>query len=159
MDYVEGRDLSVMVKESGPRSVVEACEMTRQAAVGLAYAHQHGLVHRDIKPGNLFATKQSVIKILDLGLALAHCDRLQDSDGQALTMTGQFLGTPDYMAPEQWEDSHTADGRADLYSLGCTLFFLLTGRAPYADADHPAPLPSDFVRGHHVAVRRAHATV
>ena len=146
MEYVEGRDLSVMVKERGPRSVIEACEMIRQAAVGLAHAHHHGLVHRDIKPGNLFATKNSLIKILDLGLALAHGDRQQDSDAGALTTMGQFLGTPDYMAPEQWENSHTADGRADLYALGCTLFFLLTGRAPYADAAHPSL--ASKMRGH-----------
>jgi WD40 repeat protein/serine/threonine protein kinase len=148
MEYVEGRDLSVMVKERGPRSVVEACEMILLAALGLAHAHQHGMVHRDIKPGNLFAIKQSVIKILDLGLALSLEDCPQDagSDGQALTVMGQFLGTPDYMAPEQWEDSHTADGRADLYSLGCTLFFLLTGRAPYADDEHPSM--ASKMRGH-----------
>ena len=145
MEYVEGRDLSVMVKERGPRSVIEACEMIRQAAVGLAHAHQHGLVHRDIKPGNLFATKSSLIKILDLGLALAQGDT-PDSDAGALTAMGQFLGTPDYMAPEQWENSHTADGRADLYALGCTLFFLLTGRAPYADAAHPSL--ASKLRGH-----------
>ncbi len=146
MEYVEGRDLSVMVKERGPRSVIEACEMIRQAAVGLAHAHQHGMVHRDIKPGNLFATKQSVIKILDLGLALAQGDQAPDSDAGALTVMGQFLGTPDYMAPEQWENSHTADGRADLYSLGCTLFFLLTGRAPYSDDEHHSM--ASKMRGH-----------
>ena len=146
MEYVEGRDLSVLVKERGPRSVIEACEMIRQAALGLAHAHQHGMVHRDIKPGNLFATKQSVIKILDLGLALSLEDRPQDAGSDVLTVMGQFLGTPDDMAPEQWEDSHTADGRADLYSLGCTLFFLLTGRAPYADDEHHSL--ASKMRGH-----------
>ena len=130
MEYVEGTDLSELVKARGPLSVRDACKAIRQAAMGLEHAHQHGLVHRDIKPSNLFVTKSGQIKLLDLGLA-----RLGD-DGEhqrGLTTIGQILGTPDYMAPEQWDDTHSVDARADLYSLGCTLFFVLTGRAPYAD--------------------------
>ncbi len=130
MEYVEGTDLSELVKARGPLSVRDACKAIRQAAMGLEHAHEHGLVHRDIKPSNLFVTKSGQIKLLDLGLA-----RLGD-DGEhqrGLTTVGQVLGTPDYMAPEQWDDTHSVDARADLYSLGCTLFFVLTGRAPYAD--------------------------
>ena len=130
MEYVEGTDLSELVKARGPLSVRDGCKAIRQAAMGLEHAHQHGLVHRDIKPSNLFVTKSGQIKLLDLGLA-----RLGD-DGEhqrGLTTVGQVLGTPDYMAPEQWDDTHSVDARADLYSLGCTLFFVLTGRAPYAD--------------------------
>ena len=130
MEYVEGTDLSVLVKTRGPLSVRDACKAIRQAALGLQHAHEHGLVHRDIKPSNLFVTKSGQIKLLDLGLA-----RLGDDGEQqrGLTTVGQILGTPDYMAPEQWDDTHSVDARADLYSLGCTLCFVLTGRAPYAD--------------------------
>jgi serine/threonine protein kinase/formylglycine-generating enzyme required for sulfatase activity len=130
MEYVEGTDLSVLVKTRGPLSVRDACKAIRQAALGLQHAHEHGLVHRDIKPSNLFVTKSGQIKLLDLGLA-----RLGDDGEQqrGLTSVGQILGTPDYMAPEQWDDTHSVDARADLYSLGCTLCFVLTGRAPYAD--------------------------
>ncbi len=130
MEYIEGTDLSVLVKTRGPLSVRDACKAIRQAALGLQHAHEHGLVHRDIKPSNLFVTKSGQIKLLDLGLA-----RLGDDGEQqrGLTSVGQILGTPDYMAPEQWDDTHSVDARADLYSLGCTLCFVLTGRAPYAD--------------------------
>ena len=129
MEYVEGTDLSELVKTRGPLSVRDACKAIRQAAMGLQHAHEHDLVHRDIKPSNLFVTKSGQLKLLDLGLA-----RLNDGEHQrGLTTIGQVLGTPDYMAPEQWDDTHSVDARADLYSLGCTLFFVLTGRAPYAD--------------------------
>jgi serine/threonine protein kinase/WD40 repeat protein/formylglycine-generating enzyme required for sulfatase activity len=142
MEYIDGTDLSEFVKSRGPQPVRQACELLRQATLGLAAAHKLGLVHRDIKPSNLFLTKPrdggsgSMVKILDLGLA-----RLQDdtpaTDRRAnLTGTGTMMGTPDYMAPEQWGDTHSVDGRADLYALGCTLFYLLTGRAPYGDEAH-----------------------
>ena len=136
MEYVDGQDLGQLVKARGARMVREACEMIRQAAVGLAYAHKNGLVHRDIKPSNLFLTKDGKIKILDLGLARLQGDGLAADVGAGLTGTGQVLGTPDYMAPEQWEDTHTVGPACDLYALGCTLFFLLTGRAPFADDRH-----------------------
>ena len=133
MEYVEGRDLQELVKAKGPMSVVNACKAIRQAALGLAAAHKLGLVHRDIKPSNLFVTKQTgQIKILDMGLALLS----QEETPAALTSTGQCFGTPDYMAPEQWEDAHTCDARADLYSLGCTLFLLLVGRTPYGGDEY-----------------------
>ena len=117
----------------GPMSVVNACKAIRQVALGLGAAHKLGLVHRDIKPSNLFVTKETgQIKILDMGLALLS----QEEAPAALTSTGQCFGTPDYMAPEQWEDAHTCDGRADLYALGCTLFLLLVGRTPYGGDEY-----------------------
>ncbi len=128
MEYIEGTDLSVLVKERGVLSVRDACKTIRQAALGLQHAHEHGLVHRDIKPSNLFLTKSGQVKLLDLGLARLGGD---DKENAGLTSSGQMLGTPDYMAPEQWDDTRSADARADLYSLGCTLSYLLTGKAPF----------------------------
>jgi WD40 repeat protein/tRNA A-37 threonylcarbamoyl transferase component Bud32 len=130
MEYVEGIDLAQLVKEKGPLPVAEACDYVRQAALGLQHAFERGLVHRDVKPHNLLLTPQGVVKLLDLGLA-----RLEvRSDGEAsstVTGEGAVMGTPDYIAPEQATDARTADIRADLYGLGCTLFFLLTGRVPF----------------------------
>jgi serine/threonine protein kinase len=133
MEYIEGVDLARLVKNRGPRKMAEACQMIRHAALGLAHAHEHGLVHRDIKPSNLLLSKKGFVKILDLGLA-----RLQGEKaaGEAsLTVQGDVMGTPDYMAPEQWQSAHSVGPAADLYALGCTLHFLLTGRAPFATAD------------------------
>jgi serine/threonine protein kinase len=127
MEYVEGKDLRTLVKQRGPLPVPEACRYLRQAAMALAYAHQHGLIHRDIKPSNLFVTDQGQVKVLDLGLARLS----QNEAGEELTTTGVSLGTPDYMAPEQWTDTRRVDHRSDLYSAGCTLFYLLTGHVPY----------------------------
>jgi serine/threonine protein kinase/WD40 repeat protein len=128
MEYVDGQDLQSVVRERGALSVSEACRLVRDAALALDYAHQAGLVHRDIKPSNLLLTSNNQLKILDLGLARLATDAEDDS---GLTNTGVSLGTPDYMAPEQWGDSHSVDARTDLYALGCTLFFLLVGRPPY----------------------------
>jgi WD40 repeat protein/tRNA A-37 threonylcarbamoyl transferase component Bud32 len=132
MEYVEGTDLSKLVKGSGPLPIAQACDSIRQAALGLQHAHEHGLVHRDIKPANLFLTAKGVVKILDMGLA-----RLDEPGGAAdhttepMTHTGAIMGTPDYLAPEQAIDCHRADIRADLYSLGCALYYLLTGKVPF----------------------------
>src|SRR5262249_52788547 len=118
-------------KQGGPLPIEQACTYIRQVALGLQHAHERGLVHRDIKPSNLLlAPKEGVVKILDLGLALM----MEEGDGEddTLTETGVVMGTPDYGAPEQARRSHQVDIRADLYSLGCTLYFLLTGRAPFA---------------------------
>ena len=143
MEFVEGQDLQKLVQDKGPMSVVNACKAIRQAAQGLAAAHKLGLVHRDIKPSNLFVTKQTgQIKILDMGLALLS----QEQVPAALTSTGQCFGTPDYMAPEQWSDAHTCDGRADLYSLGCTLFYLLVGHPPYPTETHRSA--ANKMKGH-----------
>ena len=116
-EYVDGVDLSELVHRVGPLPIADACELVRQAAVGLQHAHEHGLVHRDIKPSNLMVTKHGQLKILDLGLA-----RLHNGHHGELTSTGQMMGTIDYMAPEQTGDSHDVDIRADIYALGATLF-------------------------------------
>ncbi len=129
MEYVEGTDLADLVKAQGPLAPTDACELIRQAALGLQHVHEHGLVHRDIKPSNLMLTKQGVVKILDLGLALLGEGQLE-SAGE-LTSTGQIMGTVDYMAPEQGTNTHSVDIRADLYSLGATLYKLLSGRVPF----------------------------
>jgi serine/threonine-protein kinase len=155
MEYVEGVSLSRLVKESGPLPVAEACAYVRQAALGLQHAHERGLVHRDIKPDNLLLARgngSATIKILDMGLA-----RLRgpaDDPARNVTRAGTVIGTPEYLAPEQALDARAVDIRADLYSLGCTFFFLLTGRPPFRGAtlpeiflmhqsDPPPPL-SDF---------------
>jgi len=137
MEYVEGMDLAELVRPLGPLRIADACELARQAAVGLQYAHEHGLVHRDIKPSNLMLTTLGDLKILDLGLA-----RLQKSaaEGEELTGTGQMMGTSDYIAPEQALESHTVDIRADIYSLGCTLYRLLCGRPPFGGAEYDTPM-------------------
>lgn len=132
MEYVEGLSLQEVIAKTGPCSLVDSVDYVRQAAVGLAHAHQAGLVHRDIKPGNLLRDNTGVVKILDLGLA-----RFFDNQGQEEALTIQHdekvLGTADYLAPEQALDSHTVDARADIYSLGCTLYFLLTGHPPFTE--------------------------
>lgn len=130
MELVNGLDLSVLVRRRGPLPVADACELIRQTALGLQHAHEHQLVHRDIKPSNLMLTSHGQVKVLDLGLA-----RLQDppAEGGEITSTGQIMGTLDYMAPEQLGESHLVDIRADIYSLGATLYKLLTGHSPHAD--------------------------
>jgi serine/threonine protein kinase len=131
MEYVEGTDLAQLVAQLGPLPVAEACEYTRQAALGLRHAHQRGLVHRDIKPSNLLLTSKGVVKVLDLGLArLFESDPTQPTSTE-LTAEGAVIGTPDFIAPEQALDARSADIRSDLYSLGSTLYFLLTGRPPF----------------------------
>ena len=130
MEYVDGIDLHAKVKQQGPLPVHEAVEYLRQAALGLHHAHEEGLVHRDVKPSNLILDRKGTVKILDLGLAFA------GDDEEAASITREHdervLGTADYLAPEQATDSHTADRRSDIYALGCTLHYLLVGRAPFA---------------------------
>jgi serine/threonine protein kinase len=128
IEYVDGADLADLVRCVGPLSVPDACELIRQAAIGLQHAHENNLVHRDIKPSNIMLARDGQVKILDLGLA-----RLHNGQHDELTSTGQLMGTLDYMAPEQTGHSHDVDIRADIYSLGATLYKLLCGRAPYAD--------------------------
>jgi serine/threonine protein kinase len=169
MEFVDGLNLHDVLQRTGPLSVADACEVIRQAAVGLQYAHEHGLVHRDMKPSNLMLTfgecspvspkpdlagrgvthpgarrpdgatphpagfgeprLHSTVKILDLGLALLCGER---HAGREMTAADQAMGTADYMAPEQIEDAHHVDIRADIYGLGCTLYKLLTGHAPFS---------------------------
>ncbi len=146
LEYFEGFKLSRLVDEKGVRTVADACELIRQAATGLQHVHEHGLVHRDINPDHLILTKQGKVKVLNLGVAFLQGGAPSGPELATLTESGQMLGSPDYMAPEQWEDSHAVDPRADLYALGCTLFFLLTGQAPYADAKHKSLLAK--MKGH-----------
>jgi serine/threonine-protein kinase len=150
MEYVEGLDLRRYVERYGPLPVEQACNYARQAALGLQHAHQEGLVHRDVKPANLFLLNpplpdapavearrrnpEPVVKILDWGLA-----RLKPAQGTTADSTfdldaekGLLIGTADYIAPEQAQDATLVDARADIYSLGCVLYFLLTGRPPFA---------------------------
>lgn len=128
MEYVEGVDLFRTVDRHGPLGLRTALAYTMQAARGLEYAHRTGIVHRDIKPGNLMLDREGTIKILDMGLA-----RFFEGAGEdgGFTRTGTIMGTLDYMPPEQAKNSKRADQRSDVYSLGCTMFYLLTREAPY----------------------------
>jgi formylglycine-generating enzyme required for sulfatase activity/tRNA A-37 threonylcarbamoyl transferase component Bud32 len=129
MEYLEGTDLAKLVKGKGPLPVGFACEYIRQAALGLQHAHEQGLIHRDIKPHNLMLTKQGVVKVMDLGLARTANSENETTEG--LTATGAVMGTADYIAPEQALNAKGVDIRADIYSLGCSLYHLLTGQVPF----------------------------
>ena len=145
-EYVEGQNLSTLVRQSGAMPLARAVDLIQQAAEGLKYAHQRGVVHRDVKPGNLLLSDEGVVKVLDLGLArfsLPH-DQAADLHGEPLTSAGMVMGTADYMAPEQASETRTADERADIYSLGCTLHFLLT-----AERVFPAPTVWQTLAFHH----------
>lgn len=132
MEYVEGRNLAHVVRDRGPLPLETALDYLQQAASALRHAHSRGLVHRDIKPGNLICTEGNRIKLVDLGLA-RFVDELERQNSRAdtsvYTQFGQLMGTIDYMAPEQAKDMATADERSDIYSLGCTFFFMLTGES------------------------------
>jgi serine/threonine protein kinase/formylglycine-generating enzyme required for sulfatase activity len=128
MEYVEGLTLAQLLKQQGPLPVAAACRHVHQAAMGLQHAFEQGMVHRDVKPANLMLTPQGRVKVMDFGLARL---RSEQKDGRGLTQTGAFMGTPEYVAPEQATDARQADTRADVYSLGCTLYALLTGRPPF----------------------------
>ncbi len=155
MEFVDGLDLAEIVRYLGPLPMADACELVRQTALALQCAHEHGLVHRDVKPSNVMLARSGEVKLLDLGLArFLECGDLSPlsaavgmaSVGAAvqlppqqgtddITGSGQAMGTADYMAPEQASDSRSVDIRADLYSLGCTLYKLLSGRAPFSGPD------------------------
>lgn len=131
MEFVQGTDLQKLVELSGALPVSQACDFIRQAAHGLAHAHEQGLVHRDVKPANLVRIEGgSVIKILDFGLARLH-NAGGAAPGAALTAQGAMIGTADYVAPEQARDARQADIRSDIYGLGCTFYHLLTGGPPF----------------------------
>ncbi|MHC2070432.1 serine/threonine protein kinase [Bremerella sp. T1] len=131
MEFIEGISLDQLVAQRKPLPVLHACNYVMQAAQGLQHAYSRGTVHRDIKPHNLMRTNRGTIKILDFGLARFATQSEQAHDDPGLTADFTALGTPDYMAPEQARDSKRADIRADLYSLGCTLYFLLAGQPPF----------------------------
>jgi serine/threonine-protein kinase len=185
MEYVDGTDLHRMVQQQGPLPIPTACEYIKQTAAGLQHAHEMGLIHRDIKPSNLLVTHLNkgrasgvrkitvgpssptpqpvsgrpsgigTVKILDMGLA-RFGESLDDVCKQtALTAAGSVIGTPDFIAPEQARDASQVDHRADLYSLGCTFYFLLTGRPPFPDGtsveklvkhQRESPLPLEQIR-------------
>ena len=142
MEWVRGGPLTDMVRDKGAIEPKLAAGYTLQAARGLQFAHQHGMVHRDVKPANLLLSDEGVVKVADLGLVKIPDLMDPDSDvgvssmsgmhsGTQVTMMGTAVGTPAYMAPEQGIDAASVDHRADIYSLGCSLFFLLIGRPPF----------------------------
>ena len=131
MEYVDGQDLQARVLRDGPLTVEQAVDYIRQAARGLEHAHRTEIVHRDVKPANLLVDRRGTVRILDLGVAgvrrLSMTNQQTPGDAQ-VTRSGVMVGTIDFMAPEQAVNTSYADGRSDIYSLGCSLFFLLTGR-------------------------------
>jgi serine/threonine protein kinase len=130
MEYVDGASLQDIVKRGGPMDITRACHYIRQSAAGLEHAHEAHLIHRDIKPGNILVERTGIVKILDMGLA-----RFFNDDDDILTkkFDENVLGTADYLAPEQAIDSHEVDIRADIYSLGATFYFMLTGRTAFGE--------------------------
>lgn len=139
-ELVDGEDLSKLVQRRGALPMAESCELVRQAAVGLAYSHAHGFVHRDIKPSNLIRDRAGTVVILDFGLV-----RSLEVDGH-LTQNGEMLGTWDFIAPEQAHDASQVDFRCDLYSLGCTLVYLLSGAVPFGGDRYLTPAAK--LKGH-----------
>jgi serine/threonine protein kinase len=134
MEFVKGTDLAECVDREGPFSLRRAVDCIHQAARGLAYAHSQGIIHRDVKPHNLLLDESGAIKVTDLGLARLNHGAEGAATGADVTMPGGVIGTADYMPPEQAVDSTTIDHRADIYSLGCALHYLLTGRPPFYGA-------------------------
>jgi serine/threonine protein kinase len=152
MEYIDGVDLLTLVREQGPLSVGRAVDYILQAGEGLAYAHAQKVIHLDIKPANLLLDKTGTIKILDMGLARIDdlVSETENAPAEALIQDGKVMGTVDYIPPERSNNPEAVDHRADIYSLGCTLFHLLTGRPPYGgstilkriEAHRLQPIPS-----------------
>lgn len=135
MEYIEGQSFLELVTENGPLKFVNAAEYIRQASEGLSHAHEAGMIHRDIKPGNILVDKRGVVKILDMGLAMFFDPSGKDDSQASLTIQHdeRVLGTADYLSPEQALNSHAVDVRTDIYSLGCTFYFILTGHPPFPE--------------------------
>lgn len=132
MELIDGTDLTKIVRERGPLPIYEACEYIRQAALGLQHAFEKGLVHRDIKPSNLIVTRNGrMVKLVDLGLARLMEPEMCDEKAARITQEGFVIGTPDFLAPEQARNPMEVDIRADIYALGGTLFYILTGKVPF----------------------------
>lgn len=132
MELVEGINLMELVELLGPIPWPQACDIICQATAGLQEAHKAGLIHRDVKPGNLLIDHRGEVKLLDFGLA--HNDADGDEFSLAMVYGQQCVGTADYIAPEQAINSYKVDGRSDIYGLGCTLYFALTGQVPYSES-------------------------
>jgi eukaryotic-like serine/threonine-protein kinase len=148
MEYIDGADLQTLVKKRGPLGFAEVADYVAQAARGLQHAHDIGLIHRDVKPANVLVNSKGQVKLLDLGLAL-----FSDDTAASLTIdyNDKVLGTADYLAPEQALNSHKVDHRADIYGLGCTMYFMLTGKAPFPEgtiaqriAKHQSAMPTEI---------------
>ncbi|MEQ1827202.1 MAG: serine/threonine-protein kinase [Pirellula sp.] len=150
MEFIDGWDLGRLIQMIPNMHVADVCEVGRQVALGLAHAHNQGMVHRDIKPSNIMLDRSGNVKLLDFGLVLV--DRW-DGSSTELTTVGQFLGTLDYMAPEQAERSASVDHRSDLYSLGATLFRMLTGQLPLAMLPNQSPIEKLRVLTSHSPIR------
>jgi len=145
LEYIDGFDLAAVVRRLGPLSVPDACEVVCAAADALHYAHGLGIVHRDVKPCNLILARDGNVKVLDLGLALLRKSLALRNQSQSLTgmsdltSPGQIIGTADFMAPEQALEPHMVDGRTDVYALGCTLYYLLSGHSPFGGQEFDTP--------------------
>ena len=144
MEFVEGLHLGEILRRCCPLGIADAAHLVCQTALGLQAAHEHGLVHRDIKPSNLMLTANGLVKVLDLGL-VRFSSASAETD-EEVTASGQAMGTIDYMAPEQVADSRHVDIRADIYSLGCTYYKLLTGKAPFAGSGYAGTLDKLMAR-------------
>lgn len=157
MEYVDGSNLHSVVAKSGPMTIPRAANYARQAALGLQHAHAAGLVHRDVKPGNLLVDRAGVVKVLDLGLARFNVNPERNKNLTTMFDPGSIVGTADFIAPEQTYDSSAVDIRADIYGLGGTLYYFLTGRSPFEHGTvqqkllwhqtKPPPPMADFRKG------------
>lgn len=136
MEYVDGEDLQSRLERTGPLEIGLVVDIAFASALALEAAHGLGIIHRDIKPSNFLLSRRNEVKLTDLGLARWQAEQFVPAVG--ITVPGAAFGTPDFMSPEQWRDPAIADCRSDLYSLGCTLFLLLTGEPPYGSKAHPS---------------------